>query len=588
MSIDNSLLVIAAYTGLDLNMRVGIVFILFLAGTIGMGIQDAYSQQNVTSADSTDNASNITTKPAEPIARNIEESTYSNSTLDIFLSSVNDVAGLTYYMETFPSNGKVAAVSEASKQIPGGKISYTPNPSFTGTEVFTYVSKNTANATSDKGLIEIIVKSPSSPFIENETTRNLTSYILAIIIILIITLIAKNVITKIRGTKTPGYKSRFSDIIRGHDMDPGLSTFQFLLWTFVLMFAFISVYFVRIFGGVSEPPQAPLPIYLLAIAGISVATPILSTLISSYKYADSNPVQFNSGDDSKPPQTLDSPSTSGQIIPKIRPGFGEMLREFGKPTLARFQMFAWTWIGITVYLAVFFSTVSENSQNVQNLAVPDVDPTLVILMGLSQFAFLGIKTAASNEIQISMIYPKKVRQGGTFSIFGKEFGEEMQTLYIDSRKINYQDNLIVNWTSDRIDVIVPNDLINGSYDVVVVKGGAAKKSKEKIEIESASTNTNTNGRKPNNIPKVKDLPPINIQKDEQLDLDLKDNNPNLSNSVRFIVEDRPSHGEVTLDPTGQKIVYKPNQGYIGDDSFTYTAIDNNQRSEKGNIKISIS
>jgi hypothetical protein len=36
------------------------------------------------------------------------------------------------------------------------------------------------------------------------------------------------------------------------------------------MFAFIGVYFVRIFGGVSDPPQGPLPVYLLAITGISV------------------------------------------------------------------------------------------------------------------------------------------------------------------------------------------------------------------------------------------------------------------------------------------------------------------------------
>ena len=401
------------------GLVLGISLLSFLLVSSHIFIQVGYSQNNVINgstqtinpiANNTEKAipstndkplatdstiTNDSTQTINPIANNIERSTYSNTTrpLSIDLKSENGGANLTYFIETVPVNGIIYGVKENSKEVPDGMINYVPNSNFNGTEQFTYISQNSEGIKSGKGLIVIFVKASSNPIasvFSDENIRNSVAFVLAIIIVIIIAVVSRSVIARIRDKKNPGFKSRFTDIMRGHDMDPSLSIFQFLSWTFVLMFVFISVYFIRIFGGFSDPPQAPLPVYLLAIAGISVATPILSTLISSFKYATSSPVQFYRDDESKPLQTMDEYSTSNKDkLKTIRPSFGEMLREFGKPTLARFQMFAWTWIGIVVYLSVFFSKVIENSNSVQNLSIPDVDPTLVILMGLSQFAFLA-------------------------------------------------------------------------------------------------------------------------------------------------------------------------------------------------------
>jgi hypothetical protein len=265
-------------------------------------------------------------------------------------------------------------------------------------------------------MVTISVREPVQPIISDIASRNTISFIIAFIAAVVVTLVARRIIRRVRSLKYPEYKSKFSDIIRGHDMDPSLSVFQFLLWTFVLIFAFTGIYFVRIFGGVSDPPQGPLPVYLLAIGGISVATPIVSSLISSYRY---NPVQFYEEGE----EVIET--TGGKIPPPSkRPSLGEMLREYEKPTLSRFQMFAWTWISIGIYLSVLFSKVIETSYRVHDLSVPDIDPTLVILMGLSQFAFLGLKTTASTNIQISNIYPLEGKPKQVLSIFGKNFGEE--------------------------------------------------------------------------------------------------------------------------------------------------------------------
>jgi hypothetical protein len=71
-------------------------------------------------------------------------------------------------------------------------------------------------------------------------------------------------------------------------------------------------------------------------------------------------------------------------------GLSAMLDENDKPTLSRFQMFAWTWISI--YLLTVVSEVPKYYGQVQNLVLPTIDPTLVVLMGLSQVAFLGGKS----------------------------------------------------------------------------------------------------------------------------------------------------------------------------------------------------
>ena len=322
---------------------------------------------------------------------------------------------------------------------------------------------------------------PPTPIIDDIATRNALSFTIAIIAVAVITLVAKRIITRLQSLKYPDHKSKFLDMIRGQDMVPSLSVFQFLLWTFVLMFALIGVYFVRIFGGVSDPPQGPLPVYLLAIAGISVTTPIVSSLISSYRFSSAPSFEYGSQDESH---------EAGEEIPPPtkRPAFGEMLRLNDKPALSRFQMFAWTWISIGIYLSVLFSVVDETSNSVWNLTVPDIDPTLVALMGLSQVAFLGLKTTGSTGIQLSKIFPLHAKPKQILSIFGKNFGEERQIVWIGTeRQITSTDQEhLIFWSGDRIDIRIPEDIPSGrSYQIMVVKGGASKIAKDMVHVQSS-------------------------------------------------------------------------------------------------------
>lgn len=163
---------------------------------------------------------------------------------------------------------------------------------------------------------------------------------------------------------------KFRSIILNEAGYPSLAIFQFLLWTVVVAFSYLMVYYLRINSGLYEPPST-ISTNILILLGISTAVPIVSAGVGSVVYKE---------DPSKPE------------TPKVHK-WSSMLLENGRASLARYQMFLWTWIGIGLYIAILFFTVFSPATlaDPSLLELPDIDPTLVVLMGLSQGAFIGGK-----------------------------------------------------------------------------------------------------------------------------------------------------------------------------------------------------
>ncbi len=244
----------------------------------------------------------------------------------------------------------------------------------------------------------------------------------------------------------------FWDIIRADDWYPSLAMFQFLVWTFLVSFAYLGIYFVRISGGIFQP-LPDIPPNLLTVMGISVLVPVASGGVSEVKY--------------KVPPTKDPP------VPL--PPLSGMLEEGGKLTLARVQMFLWTWIGVLIYLVFLFSAVSkpEMLRSVEKLSLPNVDDMLVVLMGLSQGGYVGGKLVTSQTTQITRIYPDKAQAGRLIEIFGTNLGNVAETVWFGSTptRPQIQPGGLESWTDTRIDVSVPAGLKVGKYNVRVAKSG---------------------------------------------------------------------------------------------------------------------
>ena len=155
-----------------------------------------------------------------------------------------------------------------------------------------------------------------------------------------------------------------------------------------------------------------------------------------------------------------------------------MLREFGKPSLSRFQMFGWTWISIAIYLFIYGAEITKYSNDVVSLSIPDVFPIFVALMGLSEVVFLGAKAAVTSQIEITKVFPLQVKQGGNLSIFGINFGNDRQDVWLGTFRIRSDDREhLLGWSNGRIDIKIPDIPDDGkadSYELMVVKGGSSK------------------------------------------------------------------------------------------------------------------
>lgn len=186
-----------------------------------------------------------------------------------------------------------------------------------------------------------------------------------------------------------GSNMKFGDIIRDGSRFPSLARFQFLLWTFIVLFAVLGVFLIRLFNGISEIPN-DIPENLLILTGISIAVPFVSNPISGIKYGER-----------KPPM--------GTLRDVDRRRLATMLMENEKPTVSRFKMFAWTIISIIVYLGFFFSQTIVLLNAVNELVVPDIPQVFVYLMGLSQAGYVGVKATISKALTVTQVLPKQAK-----------------------------------------------------------------------------------------------------------------------------------------------------------------------------------
>ncbi|WP_179372142.1 IPT/TIG domain-containing protein [Nitrosopumilus ureiphilus] len=283
------------------------------------------------------------------------------------------------------------------------------------------------------------------------TDRIVIAFVISFLVVVLIVFVARAVLK--RGDK----KASFLDILRDRDWYPSLAILQFFAWTMVIIFAFFGVYLIRVFHGISEPPTE-IPLSLLALMGISVAVPVVSGGVSSIKYK----------------------TTDSKKVKETGKGarFSSMLQEKGKPTLTRFQMFGWTWIGIVIYLIILFSNVSDtaNNGNFEELILPDIDPTLVVLMGMSQGAYLGGKIVTKQEIEITGIFPSNQKANASIVITGSNFGNTQGFVRFGDNVISA--GKINSWDNSKIEVTIPVGTPSGKHQVQVGVEGTLTDEKE--------------------------------------------------------------------------------------------------------------
>ncbi len=161
-------------------------------------------------------------------------------------------------------------------------------------------------------------------------------------------------------------------LVEGADGRPSTSKFQFWLWTIVILPTFCGLYAIRL---VAHGPAVDgyWPRNLLIVMGMSVATTAAAKGITVGYIASDRFIK-----------------TGGQRIKKSTLT-SIMQDDQGFPDLSKVQMLAWTLIAVVIYIAAVVQKF-----HALNWQLPDIDNSLMVLMGLGHGAYSGKKLTSQD------------------------------------------------------------------------------------------------------------------------------------------------------------------------------------------------
>lgn len=155
-------------------------------------------------------------------------------------------------------------------------------------------------------------------------------------------------------------------LIRGIDGRPSTSKAQWWIWTAVVIFGYIAVFAERCLRG-DIGVGIEVPQNLLLAMGFSGATMVAAKAVTTAHVVQG---------------VVDKTRTSRDVG-------GIVTDDDGLPDLSKVQNIVFTIIGVVVYLVRLAKQGDASSLPV----LVDIDPSLMLLMGLSHGGYLGAKIA---------------------------------------------------------------------------------------------------------------------------------------------------------------------------------------------------
>lgn len=220
-------------------------------------------------------------------------------------------------------------------------------------------------------------------------------------------------------------------LVTGADGRPSTSKLQWFLWTVVVVFAYVAIWTAGALEG-NLTPITEIPQNLVIAMGLSVTTMAAAKGITvSY---------VNSGRVIK---------TSAEPGEKKDTGLGPIVSSDERlPDLSKIQMVIWTLIAIVIYLFAVVGQIRSGH------ALPDIDPTLMVLMGLGQGAYLGKKLVTTSTPRLTGLSPVEGNPGTQITIMGMGFGGEQAGSLITMDRSPFQPQGL-QWADTEIQFTLP-------------------------------------------------------------------------------------------------------------------------------------
>jgi hypothetical protein len=159
-------------------------------------------------------------------------------------------------------------------------------------------------------------------------------------------------------------------------------------------------------------PAVQIPSNLILAMGLSSLTMLAAKGVTT-SYAESGLVQ-------KPENGPEAEAKSGsKSNPEVKGGL--FLDDEGKPDLSKIQIMGWTFIALGVFVGMVINTISTSALP---QGLPNIDSTVLALMGIGQGAYVGKKLATKDDPdapRLAALLPEKGEKGKPVKITGVNF-----------------------------------------------------------------------------------------------------------------------------------------------------------------------
>jgi hypothetical protein len=213
-----------------------------------------------------------------------------------------------------------------------------------------------------------------------------------------------------------GKKPNPLEVVRGVDQRWSSSKLQFFLWTVMVIFSYASVYAALIGVGALAKIAAQsvgslvnIPTNLLLAMGFSVTTALAAKGITVNQ--------------------LNNQATAKENVATDDAKLGDLVKDDGGAIdLTKVQMLGWTVVALGGYFSQVVTTVVRlgyGSPATEQVILPNIDTSLMVLMGFGQAAYLAKKMIATTTPAISEVVPSLpagARPESDVTLKGSAFG----------------------------------------------------------------------------------------------------------------------------------------------------------------------
>lgn len=207
-------------------------------------------------------------------------------------------------------------------------------------------------------------------------------------------------------------------LVQGADGSPSTSKLQWFLWIIVIIFAYSTLWVLRAKQG-DWSAISQVPVNLLTVLGFSTGTAaaakgITSGYVQTGRVVKTTQTQQTAVQKAAAKAAGDDP---GKQTAKS-PG-GILQDDSGAPELAKIQMIGFTIVAIGIFLATVIHQIVSNPVVT---TLPNIDSSLLVLMGISQGGYLGKKLVTSGAPVLYAPNPAKAEAGATVTVPGANLG----------------------------------------------------------------------------------------------------------------------------------------------------------------------